>query len=622
MHRKVSALFAPRWRDPSAWPQPSAETIKGHEESYGQRKRAVEHYLRGESLKSIKQSEGIDSTTLYGLLEACAEPDGDGGIMGFRALVPYTRRKAYERTQTVNEDALAAGRGAGGLFQQLLSKHAPLRALIEKQASKYAGLDSNRRIPIGKEHEAFLTLLVKLRGKKGYPFTTSNLGREGYRQALHAAIATRRGQRRGPLRESIERAFRTSDAPYRRIQIDAHRTDAFVKVRFVGRRGRFKIRAIRPWLVAAVEVDSGACLGWHLSVAREVSHLDILRCLYNMMAPWKRRTEFEVDTLEYKPGAGMPSGLFDRCAGRYADIVSLDNALCGHADRVRAVVLEKLHATLQYGLPGEPRTRSEIEQLFNTLTNSHVQHVVGGVHPNMSNRERAAAIKTAEERGMTIEQMEEYLEVTICNRNAHPTSAHYGKSPLAFLSEESPDTLVRADASSTAPWHQLLKIELSVPVRTGGHAPHINYLKASYTNDVLRADDGQVGKDITIVVNLLDLRTVEAHIPGGVSYGTLYAQGPWAQFVHDDRQRRQLNREIEDGNFYFEPGCDPEAAVAKFLRKVRRSAASKPKSKVKPPAREKQTSAPASREAPRTVAGVAKSMAFDIQSILGKKLKG
>ncbi|TXI48859.1 MAG: hypothetical protein E6Q50_09180 [Lysobacter sp.] len=629
MHRKVEKLFLVRWRDTANWAVPSDKEIpSAYKDAYEKRKRAVEAYMRGDKLMVILEAEGIDAASLYSMLEACALPAPGGGIRGFRALIPYVRKKAYVRKQSVNDDALAAGRGAGGLFTQLLANHESLRTLLSRQASKYSHHTYEGRVPIKKEHGIFLNSLVKLKGKAGYPFTLQNKGREGYRLALNAEIAKQRADARTPLRESIERAFRPQvDMRYRHVQIDAHRLDSFIRLKFIGRKGRFKTRVLRPWLIAAVEVDSGACVGWSLSVEREPSHLDLLRCLYGMMNPWQRRQQFEIIGLEYKPGAGMPSGIIPRCAGRYADTISLDNALCGHADNIRDIVLGRLHATLRLGIPGEPRTRSEIEQLFNTLTHRNVQHLVGGVRPGMSNKERAAAMKDAEENGLTVDQMEEYLDVVLCNYNAEPHTAHYGKSPLQFLREEPEAALVRADISANASWRNLLKIELTATVSCSeDHAPLIRYLKGNYTNDLLRASgDILAGKEVIITVNLTDLRTIEAKIPGGVDLGILWVRGPWAQFVHDIRLRKRLNGEIADGNFHWDEGVDPEEQVAEFLRKTSKASHAQPEktrdkavcTESPKPARPSRPAAPS-----RLIADVAKDDEFDIEALLGSKLKG
>lgn len=629
MHRKVEKLFPVQWRDTANWPVPSEREIpSAYKGAYEKRKRAVEAYMRGDMLKLILEAEGVDAASLYSMLEACALPTLGGGILGFRALIPYVRKKDYERKRSVNSDALAAGHGAGGLFKQLLENHELLRDLLSRQARKYSHHAYEGRVPVKKEHGIFLNLLAKLKGKAGYPFTLQNKGREGYRLALNAEIIRQRADARTPLRESIERMFRPQvDMRYRHVQIDAHRLDSFIRVKFIGRKGRFKTRVLRPWLIAAIEVDSGACVGWSLSVEREPSHLDLLRCLYSMMNPWQRRQQFEIIGLEYKPGAGMPSGLIPRCAGRYADTISLDNALCGHADVIRDIVLERLHATLRLGIPGEPRTRSEIEQLFNTLTHRNVQHLVGGVRPDMSNKERAASMKDAEENGLTVDQMEEYLDVVICNYNAEPNAAHYGKSPLQFLREEPEVALIRADVSANASWRNLLKIELTATVSCSeDHAPRITYLKGNYTNDLLRASgDVLAGMEIIITVNLTDLRSIEARIPGGVDLGTLWVRGPWAQFLHDIRLRKRLNGEIADGNFHWDGGADPEEQVAEFLRLTSRSIHAQPDSaRGRPFCIESTKPARPSRPAvpSRLIADVAKDDEFDIEALLGSKLKG
>jgi hypothetical protein len=170
MHRKVEKLFAKQWWDTSVWPVPAEKTVKKQFlAAYESRKRAIEQYMRGDSIKQIKEAEGIKGKELYEMLDACASLDIDEQIAGFRALVPYARRKGYVRSSAPSENALAAGKGASGLFRQLVAKHKPLRALLDEQAEKYAKVDPERRLPIAKLHGNFLNELVKLQGETGYP---------------------------------------------------------------------------------------------------------------------------------------------------------------------------------------------------------------------------------------------------------------------------------------------------------------------------------------------------------------------------------------------------------------------------------------------------------------------
>lgn len=622
MHRKVSRTLPREWRDVSAWPTPPAKAIRANYlDSYKSRKRAIEAYVNGVALKTICKDEAIDSAALYGLYESCIEQDEDGKIRGFRAIIPYLRSKEYERKSPVKPDSLALGRGVSGLFAALLEKHSILKDFIAAQARKYASIEwDKRRIPVGREHKEFLKIAAKKIPISGYPFNVVNQGREGYRKALHQAIDAVRGREASSHKPSQSRDF-TSGATdfFRCVQIDAHQLDKAVPVKFIGRKGRFRIKLLRPWLLTGVECESTASLGWHLSFDKEPSEFDVLCCFYNMMAPWEPRETFQIEGLQYEEGAGMPSGLLENCRCRYADTNELDNALPHHANNLRGVVLTTLHAVLKLGLPRRPETRAEIEQLFNTLTHQNIQHLVGGLRPDMSNRERKGAMKQSEKFGMTPEQMEEYLDVVLCNRNGHPSSALYSKSPLEYLSEEDPDALIRSDTSESASWRDLLKVELELPVRaSGGHLPHINYEGASYTNDVLKVAQHIVNSKIIITINLMDMTCCDAHTADGKSLGVLIVEPRW-QFPHDYRLRKKLNAAINDGRFFWVPSKTPEQCVKEFLVSAAK------KSPVRTAAKavdEASRSRPLLQPAPRAIADVAAGSEFDLQKILGKRLKG
>ena len=73
MHRKTEQILAPQWRDTGCWPIPAEKAVKKQfQAAYESRKRAIEQYVRGDSLKDIKGAEGIRGKELYEMLEACA----------------------------------------------------------------------------------------------------------------------------------------------------------------------------------------------------------------------------------------------------------------------------------------------------------------------------------------------------------------------------------------------------------------------------------------------------------------------------------------------------------------------------------------------------------------------
>lgn len=622
MHRNVVKKLPKEWRDTDKWPRPPDIVAAPFREAYERRVNAITAYVKGESLRSIAQNEHLSPSLLYSLFDACTRLADDGQICGFRAAVPYAHTKGYQRSKALESVSIERGRGAAGLFTALLTRHAFAAELLVAQAQKYVASEwDKRRIPVGREHRAFLRRLAKVVPVDEYPFIVVNQGREGYRLALVRAIDAARNQLSATIRTSLWREFLPNRPEiFRRVQLDAHRLDKPIPILLVGRKGRGRVKLIRPWLLAAVEVESGACLGWHLCIDAEPSQVDVLACLYSMMNPWTPRERFEISDLDYREGDGMPSGVVTSCRGRFVDAFYLDNALAHHANNLRAVVLTKLHATLHLGSPGEPRTRSEIEQLFNTLTHQNVQHLIGSVRPDMSNRERRRALADAEKYAMTIEWLEEYLEVVICRYNNTERAAHYDSTPLNCLAGEAEDALVRADESDRAAWRSLLTIEMMLTVRASeGHPPHVNYEGAAYSNDLLRVAHEWVGKSIAITVNLMDLRKVEAHLPNGKSLGSLIALREWQHFKHDYRVRKKLNQAIHDGRFRWSPDETPEETVDRFLAGLRRrSTIRRERSASGAP----DTRIPVGVSRPRPVADIAESVSFDIETILGDKLEG
>ncbi|GGZ57051.1 hypothetical protein GCM10008101_08200 [Lysobacter xinjiangensis] len=630
MHRRVVSRVPREWRNPDDWPKPPDSAVpEEHRSTYMARCGALTDYLEGKSLAAIREAYNIDSSALYKFLDACLKPAPAGGIRGFSAVIPYARTSGYVRKTDVNPDQLAAGRGTAGLFTALLADHKPLAAYVEERAKKYATAAwEKRRLPIRAEHDAFCTRAAEFLKNDQYPFTLRSRAREGFRTALHEAIAKHRGAQAAHLEPSMWLRFRGEHpAYYRRIQIDAHQLDGFISARVEGKKGRFRTKRLRPWLIAAVEVESTNLVGWHLSIDDEPSAEDVLCCLYDMMRNDDGHRVVDMPEFSLEDGKGLPSLVVDGCASRYPDVVELDNALAHHAHIVREAITTKLFASIQHGCSHEPRRRVQIEQSFNTLTHRNIQHSLMGIRPDATDRERAIAEENAG--GMTVEAMEAYLRMVLGRHNDAPTDAHYGKVRLQCLREEPTYELRRADTSVRASWRSLVEREIVTPIRASdGHPPHVNLLNATYSNDLLRAAYDLVGRDVIVVVNLNQPRIARAYIKGGLSFGVLTVLGPWRDFEHDYRLRRFLSRAKGDGRFHWVPGKSPEECVNDFLKRVGGERASQKRraggnSKLQS-ARADQAQGGVSKARPETklVSKLAEVQTLDIASILGRKLEG
>ena len=117
------ALQLDRWPsvDPSALNADSRRR-------YRQRVKAVELYVRGLPISEIERRAGIDRRTLYRSLERALSAHADGRPWGFRALIPQSRTKAYER----GKRAKGTGYGLAGAFTQLLGRHPELERLVRQ----------------------------------------------------------------------------------------------------------------------------------------------------------------------------------------------------------------------------------------------------------------------------------------------------------------------------------------------------------------------------------------------------------------------------------------------------------------------------------------------------------
>lgn len=573
MHRWVAVNVPKQWRDTSIWPRPPVSAVPSqHLDDYKRRCDAITDYLRGEPVGWVSETYGVSPCQLYELMRECLLSDGPS-IRGFAAAVPYARSGTQKRVAPPNADHLARGRGAAGLFLAFLSTHQPLQAHIDAIAEKYSTAEwERRRLPVKSLHDEFLRKALRLPkvSPEQYPFNIPSRGREAFREALHRAIAIAKAGGVSRLTESIWRKFRSETSGYyRRVQLDAHQLDAFVEVRVEGKKGRYCLKKVRPWLLVAIEVESTAALGWHLTVAEEPSSTDVLMCLYDMLREDDGHRHPEIPEFELGPTEGLPAWLLPGFAGRMPDVIELDNALAHHADAVRKAITGKLCASIAHGRAYEPRTRCEIEQLFNTITHHDVQLSIMGIRPDASAAEREAAMRAAG--GMTPEAMEAYLWMVLGRYNDSPASGQYGRKRLECLRTEPPYALKRVDISPTAPWRSIVTLEITTKICAyEGHPPHVNLLNASYSNALMREAFHLVGEYVTVTVNLMDVRKAMAWQIGGIKFGALSVLGPWSEFPHDYRKRAVLARGKDQKRFHFVPGKSPGECAEEFLARVSR----------------------------------------------------
>jgi putative transposase len=99
----------------SRWPSIDFNALEEKaRDRYQQRATAIEHYATGAPIEEVEQKTKLDRRVLYRMIERALQAHPDGRPWGFRALVPGSHTKTYQRCKA------STGRrvGLAGAFSQ------------------------------------------------------------------------------------------------------------------------------------------------------------------------------------------------------------------------------------------------------------------------------------------------------------------------------------------------------------------------------------------------------------------------------------------------------------------------------------------------------------------------
>jgi putative transposase len=98
-----------------------------------------------------------------------------------------------------------------------------------------------------------------------------------------------------------------------------------------------------------------------------------------------------------------------------------------------------------------------------------------------------------------------------------------------------------------------------------GHRPYIFYEGVEYRNDVLAKMPDLIGKNLTLLVNINDLRMIKAYLPDGSEFGILTAKGKWSIKPHTLKMRQEINRLKRNKDIHIYSYDDPIEVYHNFL---------------------------------------------------------
>lgn len=562
--------------DIDAWPEININNISKEKRKKVQKiRRAIKLYVSGFiSLRHAAQKTGVKPGELRRQLLMCLLPSPEGGILGFRALIPYKRCRGYTRS----DNGLS---NFSGFLTKLFNEYDEIRVAVLNEL-KGKGDTGEKAIDINDIHEHFLNKCREVGiTDTEYPFNTTTKAREGLRQYLlkymeanpEKVTYQRFGKEAGRKISHTATFVKPSiTRPYEVVELDAHKCDAIFSIMLEDENGLSQLRKLhRIWLILAIDVASRAVLGYSISLNRECSLEDALEAIEKTVIPHKR-VNLTIPNLVYLPTAGFPSSKIKTCQWHLYDQISLDNAKILHSDLLHQMVARKIGASVHLGEAGQPEGRPFVERVFGTLTNLGLKRTPTSTGGNPSDIKCQTAKKAnkKDEYHFHYDDFLQLIDVLIANYNG---TMHRGIhcSPLDYIRIhlKQTDTIHHYVPTRLRETWRATVVYINATIRGSkakGKRPYVQYQNAKYSNHVLSSNMALIGKSITLKVDTKDLRTFEASLQDGEILGVLRAKGNWGQVKHSLKTRKLICRLVREGEIFIHQQ-DPIDVALKYLKK-------------------------------------------------------
>jgi putative transposase len=545
--------------DIANWPGVNLNQLKRKNRKRVQRyQEAIGRYLAGHKVKDICKIKGVCNSELIRVMKRCLEVHEDGRIWGFRALLFHVRQHGYQRVKPV-EPAVGDGRsGRAGALTQLFEKFPQLaelaKGLLIKDLKDQTVHES--RIPLKSIHKRVVTSCRSLGlTARDYPLNQKYLGRAALHSHLkslmntRAAVAARCGERAaknlGTGEEIAEEPRKLR--PFQVGEFDGHRIDMSCIVLVPSPYGGFEKRAIeRFWILTVLDPCTRVVLGYAISLKREYSQDDVLRCFKNAVTPWQPEP-LTIPGLSYPAGGCFPSDVYPELQWAVFDEIKWDNAKAHLAKKTIDRLCTILGCEPSAGPGATPNDRPFIERWFQTFEANGFWRLPSttGSHPKDPRRKdpEEAALKYE----IYLNDIEELAAVIIADYNWDPHSGIGFRPPLEhlgiLLEDEEMKDMIRKLPASRRNNLRLLDMEVSRQVRGSmkdGRRPYVEFESVRYTSSILARSPELIGKRLRLSVDPESASKVCAYLPSGAELGVLTARGVWGRTPHTLEARKAI----------------------------------------------------------------------------------
>lgn len=560
------------------WPTVDESALsQSRREIYLPRRAALKLYMSGAKISEISRQTGVAPSFLYRMLRKVGALHPDGRIWGLRAAIPWVRTHPNDGNiyRAASGDTTWAGPGA---FGALLGRHPELVDFIRDHVLKLQRGKRNKIYESRKRvvdlHSEFLKKCREfgLNPLTDYPFTGKYSGYISLAKYVKKILAESSPRAQFiKYGENALKKMRVGDGsqrpifrPYERVECDAHHIDALFCILLTNTEGGvFPMVLPRLWVIAITEVESRVILGHYLSLNKECTQEDLLKCIQNALSPWQPR-DLSGSHLSYRQGAGFPASVNDRLIGVCWDEFSVDGAKINLSDRVRTK-LDTIVGSRVVLLPRRvPDDRPFIERFFGTLEERGFHRLPNTTGNSPDDIRRSAPEAAACRFFIQLEDLENLLDILIANYNATVHSSLGGRTPLEYLqwSLQRGNMLASLRRATPEAVKRIGAEHTSLIVRGGrGRRPFVNLCYGTYSCPAFSHAQELVGKTITAESFSDDARVIFAYLPDGQELGPLTAAPPWNREPHTFLMRKLIKARARSGKWHEEDYQDPVVSL-------------------------------------------------------------
>jgi hypothetical protein len=496
------------------------------------------------------------------LVSRCVTPDGEGGIFGFRALIPGYRTRPYVRTSKVVHVRGGGSAGCSGALQQLLDRFPGIADLIDERLFKRASRDiiHEARISFRNLHRELKKQLRKLGlTDHDWPFNTSNFGYNALinyckirrDQDLARWIRVRSGAD-ASRRSGVGTGYRTLIPvlrPLSQVQLDFHKVDAAcVVILETGYGTELEIPLSRFHIGVAADEYSRAVLGAFIALESNPSADSVLETIESAIRP--DITPELAEKPVFLDAKVLPNQTLNGLAFQGIGALKMDNAWSNTATGALNNIIDLLGCAVNFGPVRAWWRRALIERIFGALTRAGVQRLPSTHGSGPSDTRNEGANQLAVSLKIKLSELVQLISECIKEYNESPNEGLQFAAPLdvlrAALTHSESDFLAQPISMNLRRDLRLMRQVRECRVRGDlrkNARPYLQIDRCRYTNARLAHSYNLVGKTVVVYVDRRDCRIAHGTVKEtGEELGALIPEQRWSLHRISVRDRQLINR--------------------------------------------------------------------------------